>query len=632
MRPEHCSRWMAAAGLLAPVAVSAAPHRYDHVVIVIEENKTPGQIVGDTVNAPYITSLAAGGVSIGSIFALEHPSQPNYIQLFSGSDQGVQTDKLPAGFSTVATADYPFRAPNLGREILDAGFTFAGYCEGLETAGEEDWADYNPLVDVEYRRRHNPWANWVAKTSPVPPNQIPPELNRAFTQFPADYTALPTLCFVIPDLLHDMHDGTRGEGDDWLRTNLDGYAQWAKSHNSLLIVTWDEDDFAEINQVPTVFYGAALQNGTITGGTWTHHNLLHTLEDMYGSTTHAGAAAQVRSIVGPFTEDPPVATLTFRQGLNGYAGAVDTMIQKQSPNTTSSSATGLTSNRITTTQGSQILLKFDQIFGSSAGQIPSAAVIQSAKLILQSSASSRDTFGLHRMLAAWTGGATWAGLSGGAEINDMEAVNAPTFSLMPSVLIAPAIFDVTSDLEAFQSGTPNRGWLITAGASASGDGWTVRSCEYATDPALRPVLEVTYSTPPPASYSQWAAAAQLTAANNAPGADPDGDGADNLLECAFNLNPLVKDAVPFSMGTFGLPIGGLSEIGGLEMTFLRRKAVPGFGLTYTAEYSNDLSSWTAFEPVFITPVNAEWEQVSVHDDAAPTGAKTFARVVIGLTP
>src|SRR5881296_740539 len=38
--------------------LNAAPHPYDHVVIVVEENRTPAQIIGDTVNAPYITSLA----------------------------------------------------------------------------------------------------------------------------------------------------------------------------------------------------------------------------------------------------------------------------------------------------------------------------------------------------------------------------------------------------------------------------------------------------------------------------------------------------------------------------------------------------------------------------------------------
>jgi acid phosphatase len=45
---------------------------------------------------------------------------------------------------------------------------------------------------------------------------------------------------------HDMHNGDAKDSvpaaDAWLQQNLDGYYQWAKSHNSLLIVTFDEND------------------------------------------------------------------------------------------------------------------------------------------------------------------------------------------------------------------------------------------------------------------------------------------------------------------------------------------------------------------------------------------------------
>ena len=58
--------------LVSPVLsprMFAAPPRYDHVVIVVEENRAPSQIIGDLVNAPYINSLANGGVKMGSMFA-----------------------------------------------------------------------------------------------------------------------------------------------------------------------------------------------------------------------------------------------------------------------------------------------------------------------------------------------------------------------------------------------------------------------------------------------------------------------------------------------------------------------------------------------------------------------------------
>jgi len=41
-----------------------------------------------------------------------------------------------------------------------------------------------------------------------------------------------------------MHSGTVARGDSWLRDNIKSYADWAQTHNSLLIVTWDEDEFS----------------------------------------------------------------------------------------------------------------------------------------------------------------------------------------------------------------------------------------------------------------------------------------------------------------------------------------------------------------------------------------------------
>src|SRR4026209_1583829 len=175
--------------LIEGFTLNATPPRYDHIVIVVEENRAVTQIIGDRVNAPYINSLADAGVIIGSMYALVHPSQPNYIHLLSGDNQGVIDDDLPPNFSTNVTSTYPFRTPNMAAALVSAGFTFAGYSEQLETAGTtNDWADYDPHSathpGIYYRRKHNPWANWVAKVSPVPANQIPGSLNRAFPRFP----------------------------------------------------------------------------------------------------------------------------------------------------------------------------------------------------------------------------------------------------------------------------------------------------------------------------------------------------------------------------------------------------------------------------------------------------------------
>ena len=622
-----------------------APPRYDHIVIVVEENRTPTEIIGDRVNAPYINTLADGGVKVGSMFAEVHPSQPNYIHLFSGDYQGITDDNLPPNFSTTPTATYPFRTPNMGAELIAAGFTFAGYSEEIESAGAADWADYDPHSatnpGIYYRRKHVPWANWVAKLNPIPANQLPAAINLSFTNFPSDYSTLPTVSFVIPNQLHDMHDGSRKQGDDWLRDHIDSYAQWSKTHNSLLIVTWDEDDYDSVNQIPTIFYGAGLRDGTTIAGTWTHHNLLRTIEDMYG-TTHAAAAAQVRSIIGPFTNDPPLTIRTFRQGVSSYSGSIDTQIWADTPASTYGTNQDLsadldTSSAATGNQVGQVLIRFDSIIGTGLSQIPTNAVIHSAKLILYTPLTpsgvsddydSDDTFRLHRMLVNWNNSSTWNSLVDGVNADNVEAASAATFSLVPEVDGAPAIFDVTSDIDLFRTGTTNLGWVIRPSSTGTGNGWTMRSGD-AIDQAQRPLLEIVYSvtfTP----YVAYMRSLGLTGSPAEPLADFDRDGLVNMAEYGYNGNPRVSDNRRLRPnGTSGTPAPYyVSESGGvLEVEFLRRKTATD--LTYHPQFSSDLVSWSDGLAPVVTPIDATWERVRVRDSA--TGApRKFVKVILTL--
>ena len=92
---------------------------------------------------------------------------------------------------------------------------------------------------------------------------------------------LPKLAFVTPNLQDDMHDGTVQQGDGWLKAHLDGYIQWAKMHNSLLILTWDEDDLLQGNYIATIFVGAHVKAGQY-GEAVNHYSVLSTIEDIYG--------------------------------------------------------------------------------------------------------------------------------------------------------------------------------------------------------------------------------------------------------------------------------------------------------------------------------------------------------------
>ena len=243
----------------------AAVPRPAHVVVAVFENHSGAEVLGAGSSAPFMRSLAAAGASFSDSHGVTHPSQPNYVALFSGSTHGVTSDACPA--------DLGGRA-NLGRQLSDAGLSFTGYSEGMPSAG------FAGCRSGSYARKHNPWVDF---------GNLPASANQPFSAFPTDFSKLPTVSFVVPDLCNDMHDCTVATGDTWLRTHLGDYARWARTHDSLLIVTFDEDDSTAGNRVPTFFSGPMVKPGTY-GEPVTHYRLLRTLEAMYGLPSLGRAA------------------------------------------------------------------------------------------------------------------------------------------------------------------------------------------------------------------------------------------------------------------------------------------------------------------------------------------------------
>ncbi|MFC9929840.1 alkaline phosphatase family protein [Streptomyces sp. NPDC127190] len=260
-------------GLGSAHAAGAVPTP-DHVVVVVFENHAYSQVIGSS-SAPYINSLKSGGASLSQSYAETHPSQPNYYAMFSGSTQGITDDScVTPGFSS---------APNLASEVIAAGKSWASYNESLPSDGSTVCSSGN------YAQKHNPWFGF---------SNVPTSTAKTFAEFPTDYSTLPQVSFVVPNLCDDMHDCSVATGDTWLKNNLGAYATWAKTHNSLLAVTFDEDNRLSGNRIPTVFYGQPVTPGSTSSTTYNHYNLLRTLEDMEGTGTHAGNAGSAQDITG----------------------------------------------------------------------------------------------------------------------------------------------------------------------------------------------------------------------------------------------------------------------------------------------------------------------------------------------
>jgi phosphatidylinositol-3-phosphatase len=301
--------------LFAALRVAAQPLSHPgHIVIVIEENKNFGSVIDalpdtprEKSHAPYLNSLARRGALLTNYHALHHPSQPNYLEIFSGSEQGVCNDNQPQ----------PIDAPNLATNLV-ASRNFAGYAEDLP-ASPVPWT----LGDF-FARRHCPWLQFTG---------IPNDASRDFKTFPqtADgFGNLPAVTIVIPNLFDDMHT-TKGawsflkfrhnvpaevlQGDRWLETKLSAYVDWAMTNNSLLIVTWDEDGTEHVlntvrltlangreercehamdttpplNRVATIIVGQPVTPGSTSDTQYTHHDLLRTILEMEGLAPIGGS-------------------------------------------------------------------------------------------------------------------------------------------------------------------------------------------------------------------------------------------------------------------------------------------------------------------------------------------------------
>ncbi|HEX3359121.1 MAG TPA: hypothetical protein VHS31_19235, partial [Tepidisphaeraceae bacterium] len=201
------------------------------------------------------------------------------------------------------------------------------------------------------------------------------------------------------------------------------------------------------------------------------------------------------------------AVASFRQGVNGYASAKDTRIRATAPDLDGSTlaaafvdydvaGTGLDNE-------DQILIRFDDVFGSSPGQIPPGSQIHAAELDLATVIGNGfgDGGQFFAMLAPWQDTDTWNILVNGVSADGFEAASNATAvagspTLAPNVCGGFMSFEMTPDVQVWSSGVrPNLGWAILPW-TGGGDGWGVSLSESFTE-RERPQLRVFYTPAAP---------------------------------------------------------------------------------------------------------------------------------------
>lgn len=185
-------------------------------------------------------------------------------------------------------------------------------------------------------------------------------------------------------------------------------------------------------------------------------------------------------------------TCAFQQGVDGYSGTIDTEIWALAPNTILADNPNASSDADNDGGESQVVIRFDDIFGDSAKQVPKGARIVKANLYV-SAFDQGSTVHLHRMNVPFSKTATWNSLIDGVSADGLEASRTKdslTFGKI-AANTSTAIFDVTDTVQYWSAGHPNHGWVFI---NTGGNGWDFYSSEF-EDLTQRPRLEILYTVP-----------------------------------------------------------------------------------------------------------------------------------------
>ena len=274
---------MAATG---PCGTVTAPPAYSHVIWIMMENHSFGDIIGNTSQAPYINSLAGECGLATNYHNLSHPSLPNYIGMTSGLSgrqiKGFDSDCSPSKKCSTS-------APS----IFGQGETWKAYEESM-------LANCAPANSGEYAVRHNP-PPYYTTLSGCATNDVP------YSQLATDLAnnTLPAFSFITPNLIDDMHDGTIADGDTWLANNLPTILNSPEYQNgsTAVFITWDEgtggrngeDCTANTTdpscQVATIVISPSTPAGATSATLFNHYSLLGTTEQLLGLPALGAASA-----------------------------------------------------------------------------------------------------------------------------------------------------------------------------------------------------------------------------------------------------------------------------------------------------------------------------------------------------
>ncbi len=322
---------------------------YDHILVIIAENKNYEQIIG-SANAPRLNALAKEFGLATNFYGEVHPSQANYIAMLGGDTFGIHDDDAWFCKPAMVSAVCPFainpgyvahsvQARSLMDQLAAAKLSWKGYFEDLPAAGS--LAIFNPSPEAPdpnrptflYAAKHNAFVVFEnVRNDPALAEKIVP-----LTQLRADLaaSALPNYTHIVLNQCNEMHGLYAGEPSTPADCVLDGRKPetvealirrgdkaiggivdeimaapaWASSKNIAIVITWDEDSTNSAGRqgccgsdprlianfggghIPTIVVTNHGPRHVEDATPYNHYSLLRTAEEAFGIGEHLGFAA-----------------------------------------------------------------------------------------------------------------------------------------------------------------------------------------------------------------------------------------------------------------------------------------------------------------------------------------------------
>jgi len=328
----------------APAASTVLPEdkaipRYDHIFVIIEENKAYNQII-DNPNAPIINELAKTYGLATHFYGEVHPSEANYIAMLGGSTFGIHDDdafycqpgsgdQFCGDAKQLGYKNHTIASPSLVDQLEAKGLTWKGYFEDLPAPGSKAVFAPDPTRAL-YAVKHNGFMNFKRV-------QDDPKLAQkvvGLAQLTADLQSgnLPNYSHIVFNQCHEMH-GLREcnqlqplikTADTMIGQVVQQITQapfWSGAGNNAIVITWDEDN----NPIskngtqgccgydptsPANFGGGHIVTLVITNHgprhvidntPYNHYSLLRTTEDAFGIFVYLNEAGAITKGVKPMT-------------------------------------------------------------------------------------------------------------------------------------------------------------------------------------------------------------------------------------------------------------------------------------------------------------------------------------------